>query len=207
MAITSYDLDSVVARLAATTSTEGGDDAVPGPNRRMAAVAAILRAGGDGQAEVLLMHRAERQGDPWSGHMAFPGGRHEEGDVTLVHTAIRETFEEVGLDLNAHGRFVARLPVVEAMAKGRFVGLTVAPFVFIVPPDAADKLTLNQEVAAVFWAPIGPFARGEVATTFEQRYEQALYRLPGFRVGERVVWGLTYRMLETLFERLHAANA
>jgi 8-oxo-dGTP pyrophosphatase MutT (NUDIX family) len=171
---------------------------------RQAAVAAILRAperGGD--AEILLMRRATRAGDPWSGHMAFPGGRRDEGDANLAATAIRETCEEVGLDLEAHGALLARLPDVPAIARSLRVGMVIAPFVFAL--RASPELTLNEEVAETLWTSVGPLARGDGAGTISYEREGATLQLPCLRVGERIVWGLTYQMLQALFAALHAA--
>src|SRR5512147_1099599 len=75
---------------------------------RVAAVAAVLRQGTDG-VELLFIRRAKRRGDPWSGHMAWPGGKREAGDAGLVACAVRETREEVGLDLQAHGELIGSL--------------------------------------------------------------------------------------------------
>ncbi|WP_394835082.1 CoA pyrophosphatase [Pendulispora rubella] len=173
---------------------------------RMAAVAAILRDGPDGEdAEILLIRRAERLRDPWSGHMAFPGGRREVVDRTIVDTAIRETREEVGLDLAAHGTVLHRLPNRAATARGKITDLTVAAFVFELPRAETNltNLVSNVEVAEAIWTPLGPLARGETVTTFEYLHEDTMLTFPGYRVGERVVWGLTWRMLQALFTALH----
>lgn len=165
-----------------------------------AAVAAVLRDLGAGP-EVLLIRRAERARDPWSGHMAFPGGREEPADPSLYHTALRETREEVALDLEAHGRLLGALGSVPAMARGRPVGLTIAPFVFELTADV-PLVHAPGEVTESLWAPIEPMLRGERRGSV--RYElggQAL-SLPAFDVDGRMVWGLTYRMLESLFALL-----
>ena len=205
--LTSYDLSTVVARL---SSAAANDEAASSPAgqpdaaARWAAVAAILRPAPSGEAEILLMCRAEREGDPWSGHMALPGGRRDARDPTLVHTAMRETLEEVGLDLSARGTYLAHLPPLQAMANGRPASLLVAPFVFALDFPHTEHLILNHEVAEAMWAPLGPLARGEANATVEHSHGGAKWRLPGLRVGHRVVWGMTYRMLEILFERIHA---
>ena len=202
----SYDLETVVSRLSAESATAAirNEEEEFGAEQRTAAVAAIIRQSQDRKdTEILLMCRAERDGDPWSGHMAFPGGRRDHRDESLLHTAVRETFEEVGLDLRAHGTMLTRLPHLEAMAKGRVVGLVVVPFVFVLESTCDIDLSLNHEVAATMWTPLGPLARGEAPATFETRHDGLVWKLPGYRVGERIVWGLTYRMLEALFERLH----
>ncbi|WP_437283971.1 NUDIX hydrolase [Sorangium sp. So ce406] len=206
----SYDLAAIVARLA---GREAALDALT--QERQAAVAAILRAPagapgtarepmGDrdpGEAELLLIRRAEHPRDPWSGHMALPGGRRDAADSSLLDTAIRETREEVGIDLAAHGALLARLPDLPAVVRGRRVGLVISPFVFAL--GSTPELTLSDEVAEALWTPLGPLARGECASTYAYTHEGNVVHLPCLRVDERVVWGLTYRMLEQLFEVLH----
>ncbi|WP_433926216.1 CoA pyrophosphatase [Sorangium cellulosum] len=206
----SYDLAAIVARLA---GREAALDALT--QERQAAVAAILRAPagapgtarepmGDrdpGEAELLLIRRAEHPRDPWSGHMALPGGRRDAADSSLLDTAIRETREEVGIDLAAHGALLGRLPDLPAVVRGRRVGLVISPFVFAL--RSTPELTLSDEVAEALWTPLGPLARGECASTYAYTHEGNVVHLPCLRVDERVVWGLTYRMLEQLFEVLH----
>src|SRR5690606_38271331 len=102
---------------------------------KRAAVALVLRQPPSGpstpaSAEVLLIRRAEQPGDPWSGHMALPGGRCEPTDANVLVTAQRETHEEVGLSLQRSGLPIGRLPALPAIARGRPVGLTVIPLVF-----------------------------------------------------------------------------
>jgi 8-oxo-dGTP pyrophosphatase MutT (NUDIX family) len=196
------DLASVTARLSRLTlPADAGDDASP-----RAAVAAILREGravttGGGDAEVLLIRRAEHPDDPWSGHMAFPGGRRDEGDRTDLETAIRETREEVGVDLAAHGALITRLADVAAVARGRRTGLTIAPFVFALHAEVSLSFD-PAEVSEALWAPLGPLARGEGAGTMRYEVEGQVIVLPCLNVEGHVVWGLTYRMLQLLFEAL-----
>jgi len=166
-----------------------------------AAVAAVLRDGDSG-AEVLLIRRAARHGDPWSGHMAFPGGRQQPDDRDILSTAMRETLEEVGLDLSARGTLLGRLDEIQAIARGRPAGLTVSPFVFAL--ESPTSLVTNAEVEEVVWAPLTPIARGERSTTIPYELDGRRYDLPAWDVQGRIVWGLTYRMLETLLEVLGA---
>ncbi|MBL8607239.1 MAG: CoA pyrophosphatase [Myxococcales bacterium] len=184
----SLDLGVIVPRLTRLTLRPASAD----PS---AAVAAILRDGSDG-AEVLLIKRAEREGDPWSGQMAFPGGRRDPSDRDLLATAVRETLEEVGLDLDAGGKLVGPLPDTPTHK----TGLVVRPYVFTVTGD--PPLAYSPEVAHTVWAPLGPFARGERKTTYSVMHEGAKWTLPGYLVGDEVVWGLTYRFLQSLFEEL-----
>jgi 8-oxo-dGTP pyrophosphatase MutT (NUDIX family) len=172
---------------------------VPNAVHRRAAVAAILRASALGP-EILFIRRAEHPSDPWSGHMAFPGGREEPQDGTLLHTAIRETREELALDLEANARLIGRLDELPAVARGKRTGLTIAPFVFELSNDV--PVTANYEVAETLWAPLEPLFRGERATKFPYEVAGNRVELPAHNVDGRIVWGLTHRMLEMLFALL-----
>lgn len=176
---------------------------------RHAAVSAIVRPGRDVGPEVLLIRRSEHPSDPWSGHMAFPGGRRDEQDPDLVATAVRETREEVGLDLGAHGELLGRLDdEIPGSARGLETRLVVRPFVWVVR-EVPTLVPCSVEVDEIHWAPIAPMMRGERQAHFEYVWKGQPLTFPGFRVGEgeraRVVWGLTHRMLTTLFARLEAA--
>ena len=197
----SLDLASVTAHLSRLTlPAESADETGP-----RAAVAAVLRAGrSGGDAEVLLIRRADHPDDPWSGHMAFPGGRRQEEDRTDADTAVRETREEVGVDLAADGALITRLADVAAVARGKRTGLTIAPFVFALHADV--PLTFDPaEVAEALWAPLGPLARGEGGGDDALRGGRGqTIVLPCLDVAGHRVWGQTYRMLQLLFEALSA---
>jgi 8-oxo-dGTP pyrophosphatase MutT (NUDIX family) len=188
------DLDSIRERLLSYRNAR-----FEGPAPRRAAVAAVLRAGTDGTPEVLLIERAQRPGDPWSGHMAFPGGHHEPGDPDLLATARRETHEEVGLKLGG-GHLLAALDEHPAIARGEFTGMVIAPFVFAV--DGDPQLRPNYEVADTVWAPLVPMASGELDAVKEVHRGEQRLTFPGYDVGGRVVWGMTHRMLQGLFRVL-----
>ncbi len=157
-----------------------------------AAVAAVLRPKGD-DAEILFIRRAERDGDPWSGHMAFPGGRRQL-DESLMTTATRETLEEVGLDLS-RARPVTRLPDLLPYTQMP-APLIVTAFVFALSDD--PPLKPNEEVAEALWAPLGPVLRREPAITFHYQRDGLSLDLPAIDLEGRIVWGLTYRMIEML---------
>lgn len=186
-----YDVDLVRQRLAQVAPESAAEAG------RRAAVAMILRDQGHAEgAEILFIRRAEDPRDPWSGHMAFPGGRQdpEDGGDLLV-TATRETAEELGLDLRLHAEPLGRLPDLPAIARGRPVGMVIRPFAFALRGSPA--LAPNHEVAEVLWAPLGPLARGELRATHPYVHEGRRLELPAHRVGERIVWGLTHQMVET----------
>jgi 8-oxo-dGTP pyrophosphatase MutT (NUDIX family) len=162
-----------------------------------AAVAAILREG-ERDAEVLLIRRAERHADPWSGHMAFPGGRRDASDRDLVETAMRETREEVGLSLDRSAKLLGRLDDIPAIGRGRLLGIQIRPFVFEL--HETPDLVTNEEVAEALWAPLGPMLRGEVDTVRPVEHEGMTFQMPAYDVEGRIVWGLTHRMLQLLLD-------
>jgi 8-oxo-dGTP pyrophosphatase MutT (NUDIX family) len=161
-----------------------------------AAVAAVLRQRIDG-AEVLLIERAAHPDDPWSGHMALPGGRMDRSDADLHATATRETLEEVGLDLHSHAELIGALPVVDTRVHGLDHALLIAPYVFVLRGD--PSMRAGPEVAALLWTPIGPLVSGTLDTRVTLERRGVPVTLPGWTVSGRVVWGLTHRMLEGLF--------
>jgi 8-oxo-dGTP pyrophosphatase MutT (NUDIX family) len=164
-----------------------------------AAVAVVLRPGDVGSAELLLIERARKAGDPWSGHMAFPGGRHEPGDAEPRATAERETLEEVGLDLRA-GELLGQLDDLEGRHAGRPSGLVISAFVYHLPEPPPLRVQ-REEVESAFWVPLSLLWQPERLVDYRLRAELGRLAMPGIRVGEadaHVVWGLTYRFLESL---------
>jgi 8-oxo-dGTP pyrophosphatase MutT (NUDIX family) len=166
-----------------------------------AAVAVVLREDRNG-LEVLFMRRAEHEGDPWSGHISFPGGRAEPGEDDLLATAIRETAEETGIDLRRDAELLGTLDEIRAMARGRPVDLTIAPFVFrlLRPVDG----TPNLEVVSLHWLPLERLLAPECRSTLELSREQSTLRVPCLRIDELVIWGLTYRMFDNFRELVEA---
>lgn len=163
-----------------------------------AAVVAVLRKREPVGLELLLIKRAEQDGDPWSGHVALPGGREEAGDVSLEATAVRETREEIGLDLERDGRILGALD--ELSPRTMPVPITVRPYVAVVHRDV--PLVLSDEVAAAFWVPVtalaAPGARKDSVVTV-RGVERVV---PSFRHEEYVVWGMTERILRELLAEL-----
>ena len=166
---------------------------VPLAAARTAAIALILLEV-EASLELLLIERATRYGDPWSGHMALPGGHRDTADVDLAATAERETQEEVGLDLRTQGERLGRLSDCQPI---RGVSIAVRPFVYLL--NARPTLLLSSEVRHALWVPVAPLlAGGRQATYTLSRGEQSL-EFPAWDIDGRLVWGLTYRVLEEFF--------
>lgn len=150
--------------------------------------------------DVLFIKRAEHDRDPWSGHMAFPGGRVEAADADALAAARRETREEVQIDLTANAELIASLDDLQAVARGRRMPLVITPFAFEL--QARVEPRANHEVEAIVWV-TGEELRDQANwSTLPYEFEGKTYTLPCIRVRERVIWGLTYRMLMGLFSIL-----
>ena len=170
------------------------------PTTRRAAVAVVLRPM-ENDTEALFILRAIKKGDPWSGHMAFPGGHHDETDSSMGAAAERETMEEVGLDLNEYASYIGEIDWVQANPRGRSLDMVVAPFVYELTRPV-ENFTPNYEVADVLWGSLTDMHTGAAHTTRNYGVGGKTQAFPGFGVGEEVVWGLTYRMLELFFSVL-----
>lgn len=166
-----------------------------------AAVAVLLRDAEQGP-EIFFIERATRSGDPWSGHMAFPGGRLEPGDATPRAAAERETFEEVGLALGGT-EYLGRLGDLRGHRRFRQTGLAVSAHVFIMASPGPVDLD-RSEVRSSLWFPLEAILDAERHVAYRSS-ETGSMRFPGILVGEpgrHVVWGLTYRFLELFMEAI-----
>jgi len=159
---------------------------------REAAVALLLRARAD--LEILLIKRAVRETDPWSGHMALPGGRRSPEDADLLATAWRETHEEIGVRLDRVGTFLGALDEV-APRSPRLPPIVIAPFIASVPPDTA-AVADPREVEAALWVPLAALRDEGAVDELVLELEGGRRVFPSFRYGEHVIWGLTHRILE-----------
>ena len=177
------------------------------PEAPRAAVAAIFRQV-DGEAtetgeapklEVLFIQRATKASDPWSGQMAFPGGRTEERDASPRATAMRETSEEIGLELDP-AAYVGSLHELDGgRANGRQIIVSAHGYWLDEPQP---KVTPNHEVADVVWVPLTQL--GDANRYIDYHYPLVGRDFPGIQLDAegQVVWGLTLRLLSDLFNRL-----
>lgn len=163
----------------------------PEDGRRRAAVAAVLHDEPAGP-RVLLMKRTERAGDPWSGHISLPGGRHDKSDADLLATAIRETREELAIDL-AGSRLLGNLPTLSPLSAGPS-GIEVTPFVFVTHEPVEPRL--SAEAAAAFWLPIETALSGALDDMYT--YPGTDRQFPSWRYEGHTIWGLTFRILAEL---------
>jgi 8-oxo-dGTP pyrophosphatase MutT (NUDIX family) len=160
---------------------------------RQASVAMIL-AGREKDLEVCFIRRAERAGDPWSGQVAFPGGKADSSDRDAHSVAERETHEEVGLKLTASHR-VGPLPTRQVATRN----LVLSPFIYHIGSDEKNTVFAREpeEVAHVFWVPMSHLFKQSSATELEYPIGGSGMTFPGIRYQEDVIWGLTLNVLDS----------
>lgn len=188
-------------REALSSYASDADDPPLGPEDRIQAAVSLTLRGRPGDLDLLLIKRARNPRDPWSGHMALPGGRRDPGDSSLLDTAVRETLEETGLELpRAEGAgFLGRLDRL-APSSPILPAISISPFVFGVRADAEARVA-SSEVERIVWIGLDelrdPATTGEVEIDFPGGPRV----FPCLRVADEIVWGLTYRILTDFLER------
>ena len=165
------------------------------PDRPRAAVAVILTPDPD---SVLLIRRADREGDRWSGQLAFPGGRWSPGDADLLETARRETREEVGVELDP-GTLIGTLDDL-APRTSVLPPILVRPFVFA--HRSRQTLELSPEVALAWWLPLETLLTPGVFGPVEFVRYGTLVRTMGYRLDAGILWGMSERILTPLVRLL-----
>lgn len=165
------------------------------PETREAGVAVVLRTGE--AMEILLIERVERQGDPWSGHMALPGGMREPADTDLAATALRETAEEVGIHLTREGRILGKLDEL-GPASRRLPPLVIAPLVATVPAGT-PLVPEPAEVSTALWVPVDELLHPSALVETRFTLDGQELAFPAFAYQGYQVWGLTYRILRQFF--------
>lgn len=154
---------------------------------------------GRSDLSLLFIRRAEKESDRWSGQIAFPGGRIDPRDAGPSQTAERETFEEVGVAIS-DSDLVARLDDLEGTSES----IVVSGFVYALEHPTA--LHLNHEIAEAFWLPLYEIESPARQSERSFEYLDQRLQLPALRVLDDeqhpVLWGLSYRFLQILMEKL-----
>jgi len=158
---------------------------------RRASVAVILR---DTESpRVLLIKRADRVDDPWSGQVAFPGGKAQGGDSTLKDTAIRETREEVGIELGQDADFLGYFTPFRTHTGT----LDVFPAVFLLKNKV--RVYPNEEVSSYKWVGLEELTTERARSSYRVDVGGQSRDVPALLIDGYVVWGLTHRIISSLF--------
>ncbi len=171
------------------------------PSLSQAAVLLALRA--SRPLELLLIERAEQEGDPWSGHMALPGGRRSASDVDLMDTALRETAEETAIVVPRQA-VLGELDEVRPSSRRRF-SITVAAFVAAVPMGT-EAVPSPAEVESALWVPLPYLASDAAVDEILIELEDGSRAFPALTYREHVIWGLTHRILTGFMDAARAAG-
>lgn len=163
------------------------------PGAREAAVAALITP----SLEVVLIRRAEYDRDPWSGHVSLPGGGREPDDPDAVATALRETHEELGVEVP---RAALLGPLEPVPTRPGLPQLVIRPFVFALAEEPTWRP--NREVAAVHRLSLDALLRGEGRGRFTWERGRERYVLPRVDFSGERLWGLTLHILDDLLHRL-----
>ena len=162
---------------------------------RRAAVALLVRLDETRQPaapQLLMIKRATFEGDPWSGHVALPGGRREPADPTLERTVIRETWEETAVHLDRDGRLLGCLDELEPRTPV-LPPIIITPFVALVRFDV--DIVASPEVAEWFWVDVAALRDPEVSREVVLELATGPRAVMSFQHGEHTIWGLTERIL------------
>jgi 8-oxo-dGTP pyrophosphatase MutT (NUDIX family) len=182
----------MVVRLMRSLKERPGRTVQSAPHVRLAAILLAFRAREDGEPELLMIKRAEAEGDPWSGHIAFPGGRMEPGDRDLAVTAVRETWEETGVDVARDGRLLGQLDDLSPRSP-TLAPIVIRPYLALVRADVA--IVPSHEVATAFWVPLSALREQTAWGTGVVHVRGADRKVSVFQHGQYTVWGLTERVL------------
>jgi len=165
-----------------------------------AAVALILQQGKQG-LEILFIERAPHPADPWSGNLAFPGGRIDPDDLTARAAAERETLEEIGLDLS-RAELLGRLDDII----GAYLPVKISCFVYLLTSSATP--VLNHEVTRTFWFPLQELCQPSRHTLSEIYWHGRQRRIHGIRLDDDspLLWGITYRLAVQFLRHLEAID-
>jgi len=166
---------------------------VPAPDR---AAVALALAGEDGNLQLCFIRRVEKKNDPWSGHMAFPGGRASPADASAKAVAEREAREEVALDLGS-AHLIGTLSDLPVRLGGLETSMVLSSFVYHLGA-ALPPLTPNEEVAEAYWVPLAHLWDPRNATHLNLTRSGESLIFPAIRLREHLIWGLTLRVLTLL---------
>jgi 8-oxo-dGTP diphosphatase len=177
-----YNIEELSGKLRLISDEQGAN----------AAVALLLKMK-DQSLSVLFVKRVENPADPWSGQIAFPGGKRDAKDQNLTQTIIREILEETNVNLLDKCRFLGVMTALTSKPKPE---IGILPFVILLEREPSIKLN-EKELSGFAWIPFEEIIRSKGSIRF------GFGEFPAYVVGGTVIWGLTYRILENFLQTLN----
>ncbi len=165
-----------------------------------AAVLVPVYRSGDGELRIVMVLRSA--GGVHGGQVAFPGGKRDGCDGSMLETALREAREEVGLTTEMV-EVLAHLPAIET----RTTGYRVYPFLARITPPVQWQRA-EREIADILDVALSELVRPGAHGTTSERLStwQKPAQVSFYRVGPHQLWGLSYRILHPLIPRLIAGE-
>jgi 8-oxo-dGTP pyrophosphatase MutT (NUDIX family) len=151
-------------------------------------------------ASFLMIQRAERKGDPWSGQMAFPGGKTDTDDQHITHTALREIEEELGVPGKLLHRFGRLSDILARPYRINQKPMVVSPL--LVEPLRTLRFHPNEEVADVLWVPIAHFTDPANRKTISWNKYGKQLELPCYYYQDKMIWGMSLMMIDEFLQDL-----
>jgi 8-oxo-dGTP pyrophosphatase MutT (NUDIX family) len=154
----------------------------------------------DGELHIVMILR--NPGGVHGGQIAFPGGKHDPSDETMLDTALREVREELGLVITKDD-VLAEL----AMEQTRTTGYRVFPYLARIALPERWEIA-EREIAEILDVKLRDLARPEAQDKMIERFPtwQKAEQVSFYRVGEHRLWGLSYRILRPVISRLLAGE-
>lgn len=158
---------------------------------RQADASVLLAITRESNPKILLTRRASHM-KHHAGEVSFPGGKREKGDTSNIVVALREAYEETGLN-----PFQVEL-LGELRSQRARSGLLVKPIIGLIPPDI-PLIAQPDEIARIFYVPVSQFLDSRPEPYAVNIFQQQ-YFMPSFQMDNEVIWGLTARILVSLFK-------
>ena len=169
------------------------------PKKCLSAAVCVILGGPNESPSLCFIKRSERPDDPWSGHMAFPGGHITSTDDSPRTAAEREATEEVGLNLSLC-RYLGSLQEIQITQRGQLLRSWLQPFVYLCSPDLPSLYPQASEVAEAMWIPITHLTTDSNRTSMLVEDGTRRLMFPGISYDNKIIWGITLRALESLIE-------
>lgn len=167
---------------------------------------ALLFSGPSDNPDLLFIKRALNPQDHWSGHLAFPGGKQDAKDPSLLAACLREVHEEIGVILKPES-LIGSLDDLQARKRGHLLEFYIRPFVFFLPEKPSLKLD-SREVEKTIWVPLDYLTDEKNRADYVFELEGQEMRLPGIQFSDgNILWGLTYAMIENFFMKLKKGSS